>query len=516
MEIRHVTLIRPPVVYHELVLASAWGSPPLVLAALNAVLRDDGYQVTIIDAFGEDFDHFERVEKTPFFFNGLNIGAILDRVPEHTDFIGLSCMFSNEWIYHKKVINALTDHFPGVPVVVGGEHASAIPEYVLQFCPGILACILGEGEASLLELLQCLKNDGNLESVDGLVYRGEKNRFIHNRRRKRIRDIDTLPWLNWDGIPLRKYMDRGIAHGVNRGRNLPMLASRGCPYRCAFCSNRQMWDQKWRIRSARSVVDELKARADEYNIDSFSFFDLTFVIRKDWTLEFTRLLKESGLQLEWHMPSGTRCEVLDTEVLHALRETGLKQITYAPESGSPHTLGLIGKKLSLDTMIRSIRACVREGIFCKTNMVCGFPGERRRDILLDTLFIIRLAWTGVHDVPVHPFVPYPGSAFYEQLAAEAAFPPPGDAFDLFLANNCNNKYSEIVSWNEIIGNRELQFYCLVNMMVFYSCQYLFRPWRLFSMLSRLLRSEPVTLPERVILNMANRFRHLMRWKKRAA
>ena len=445
---------------------------------------------------------------TPLFANGLRAKEIVARVPEDTGFIGVSCMFSNEWIYHKRVINALAERFPGVPIAVGGEHGTAASEYVLKSCPAVTACVRGEGEETLLDLLDALNTGRPLSEVNGIAHRADDGAPVRTAKRNRMRELDTLPWPDWDDIPLRNYLDRGIGHGINRGRNMPMLASRGCPYECAFCSNPQMWGRLWNIRSPRNVADELKARIAEYNIDSFSFYDLTFVIRKKWTMEFTKILQEEGIKLEWHMPSGTRSEALDAEVMRELSKTGLTYVTYAPESGSKRTLERIKKKVDLDNMLKSIRACVKEGVFCKANMVYGFPGDTWGDIMLSYAFVVRLAWAGMHDVAAHPFVPYPGSQFTEELRQSRGFPEDGEPYDLFLANNCNNKYSNIQSWNETISGKALQYICFSSMLLFYACQYVFRPWRFFSLTYRIARSNPLTLPERVIFNLFNRFKRL--------
>lgn len=392
MAIRHVTLIRPPVVFHVGNFAQTAAAPPLALACLSAVLKRAGYAVTIIDAVGEKMDQFVPIPGTPFRSNGLNTQEILERVPENTDFIGVSCMFSNEWICHRHVINALSERFPDTPLVVGGEHATAASEYVLRSCPGVMACVLGEGDDTLLALLEALAADRALTEVEGIFIRNKNDgSFVRTPPRERMKSLDELPWPDWDETPLENYLAAGAGYGIARGRNMPMLASRGCPYKCAFCSNPQMWGRRWNVRSAADVVAEIKHWKNKYEIESVSFYDLTTVIRRDWILEFTNLLIAEDLGLTWQMPSGTRSEALDPEVVLNLKKSGCSDLVYAPESGSKVTLERIHKKVNLEKMLVSMRACARENVLSKAHIILGFPGETRRDMMKSLGFMVQMA-----------------------------------------------------------------------------------------------------------------------------
>src|SRR5579862_402518 len=252
-----VTLIRPPTVTFPQAMVGTPASPSLALAVLAAFLKRHGYPVTAIDAQGDALDQYTRLENGPHRIHGLTAEQIVARIPPDTGLIGVSCMFSNEWIYHRRVIDLVAKHFPGVPIVVGGEHATAAAEYVLRSCPGVVACAIGEGEETLLALAQALEAGADLESVSGLVVRDDEGESaFHTGTRTRVRALDEMPWPDWDAVPLREYLDRGFGHGVGHGRNMPMLASRGCPYKCTFCSNPQMWGTLWNVRSAADVVAE--------------------------------------------------------------------------------------------------------------------------------------------------------------------------------------------------------------------------------------------------------------------
>lgn len=508
--IRRVVLIRPAAVLPEKTYTTVVGAPSLALAYLAAVLRAAGRNVTAIDAFGEAPDAFTPLGTAGLSVNGLDIDGVIERIPADADLIGVSCMFSNEWPYHKRIVNAITAAFPDVPVVLGGEHVSADPDYCFVCCPDLFACAIGEGEDTIVELADALEAGRAPTSVAGLAIRSESGRILRTQTRSRRRELTSLPWPDWSGMPIENYLSRGIGHGVARVRNLPLLASRGCPFQCAFCSSPQMWGTRWDIRDVDDVVSEMKSLIATYGVQSFSFYDLTAIIRRDWILAFTRRLIDERLNVTWNLPSGTRSESLDAEVVRALRASGCRSLTYAPESGSQRTLARINKRVKLDNMLASMRASVREGLLQKANIVVGFPGDRKRDVLASYGFILKMAAVGVRDVAVFPFVPYPGSAFHDELSAAGRIPPRGDAYERFLEGNVYNSFAGMRSWSEHFGDTAIRGFTTGGMAIFYTAQFTMRPWRILGSLSRLLRGQPDTMLERMLEGVVVRLRGVRR------
>lgn len=504
--IRRIALIRPAAVLPEMTYTTVVGAPSLALAYLTAVVRKSGRDVIAIDAFGEAPDAFTPIGNSGLCVNGLDADGIVERIPDDVGLIGISCMFSNEWPYHKRVINAIAERFPDVPIVLGGEHVSADPDYCFACCPDVVACAIGEGEDTLVDLIDGIEAGRSLTSIDGLALRTSDGRVVRTTKRSRRRNLSELPWPDWRGMPIENYLSRGIGHGVARVRNLPLLASRGCPFQCAFCSSPQMWGTRWDIRDVDDVVEEIRSLVAEYGVDSFSFYDLTAIIRKDWILAFAQRLIDEKLDITWNLPSGTRSESLDAEVVRALHASGCRSLTYAPESGSQRTLERIRKRVKLDNMLVSMRASVREGLLQKANIVVGFPGERKRDVLASYAFILRMAVAGVRDVAVFPFVPYPGSAFHDELCAAGRIPARGEAYERFLENNVYNSFAGMRSWSEHFGDTAIRLFTTGGMALFYSAQFSIRPWRIFGTLSRILRGKPDTMLERMLEGVMVRMR----------
>jgi radical SAM superfamily enzyme YgiQ (UPF0313 family) len=204
------------------------------------------------------------------------------------------------------------------------------------------------------------------------------------------------------------------------------------------------------------VVDEIEDYVKRYRASNIDFYDLTAIVRRDWILEFCRELDRRGLKITYQLPSGTRSEALDAEVLGWLYRTGCRNITYAPESGSPRTLDRIHKRIDLDRMCESIRAARRAGIKLKANLVIGFPDETRADVYRTLRFALKLAWLGVDDVPLYLFSPYPGSEFHAELSRQGVIGKMDS--DYFASLGCFMDLSQASRYCRRIGPRELNFY----------------------------------------------------------
>ena len=146
----------------------------------------------------------------------------------------------------------------------------------------------------------------------------------------------------------------------------------------------------------------------------------------------------------------------------------------------------------------------------KAHIIMGFPDSTFRDIFYDYVYMVKMAWAGVNDVPVYLFYPYPGSAIHDDLLKQGFFPPYGEEYDLLMAKAVFTNYKDIPTWNPRITPRMLRYLALSSMAVFYGSQFLFRPWRILESMSRLIQSKPVTMLERMPEVMIQRLRDSLR------
>jgi radical SAM superfamily enzyme YgiQ (UPF0313 family) len=481
-----VTLVRPFSVLSKSTYSAAI-LPPLGLAYLAAVLRSSGYDVGIVDAQGADIFNIRHSECGRYYLQGLGIPELVDAIDPTTKVVGVSLMFSQEWLPQRDFIQAVRARFPDVSIVVGGEHPTAFPEYVLRDCPEIDYVISGEAEITFLELVHRLLHEKDVSDSPGMATIDESGALVSNGFSDRITHIDDLPRPAWDLCELEDYFQPNWAMGIGMGRHMPILATRGCPYQCTFCSNPLMWTTRYKMRNPKEVVDEIAFLVREYEADSIDFFDLTAIVKKEWTLAFCAELKRQNLNITWQLPSGTRSEALDQETLTAIYETGCRLITYAPESGSERTLKSIKKMLKLSRIIESIRTAKRIGHTAKVNLVIGFPDEHHSDILKTLWLSFKLALYGTDDCNISIFSPYPGSELYDQLRAANKIPEPNDDYIVSLLVYFD--LTKTASYCEGVSGRSLAFYRLLVYMFFYSTAYVVYPKRIFRVAKSILSAK---------------------------
>lgn len=475
----HITLIRPALVStprsFSVVIA-----PPLGLAYVAAALEQAGHGLAVIDALGEAPEARRPAAYPGLVAYGLSNDAVVDRIPATTQGIGLSVMFSQQWPHVEALTRAIRTRWPHVPIFVGGEHATATWAHLLAHCPEVTLCVLGEGELSAVDIAEWIDGARPLEAIPGIAFR--KDGAPHRSdSRPRVHDLETLPRPAWHLFPMEEYLSRELSHGVNRGRSMPMLATRGCPFQCTFCSSPAMWTSRYVVRPVHDVVDEIESHIHRYAITNVDFEDLDAFIKRDWILAFCRELERRELRITFQLPSGTRSEALDHEVLEALWRSGCRNLVYAPESGSEETLARIKKRVHLDRMLDSMRTALDLGIVAKVNMIIGFPFERRRDIFATLRLCLRMAWLGV-EVPLFPFCPYPGSALYADLRARNRIPEPSNAY--FASLGFMN-LTGVTSVCEHVAPLELAFYRSAGMAVFIALRYIRHPSRVLRTLRNL-------------------------------
>lgn len=472
----HVVLVRPALRVPK-ASYSTLACPPLGLAYLAAALEQAGIDVRVIDAVGEAPRKYSALPTRRFVGLGLDDGQIAARIPSGTTLIGVTCMFSESWPLVRDTIRALRSAFPEIPMVIGGEHPSALPELSLRQS-GADVCVLGEGEDTVVELCDALQQGGSLDGVRGIAFLRD-GELVRTPARPRIRAVGELPRPAWHKVPLASYLDNGLAYGIGRSRSMPILATRGCPYQCTFCSSPQMWTTRWYAREPDDVLDEMEWAVQTHGIDNFDFYDLTAILKQEWLIELCSKLLRRGLRITWQIPSGTRSEALDGEVLPLLLRSGVQHIVYAPESGSPAVLQRIKKRAKLERMKASMAAGARAGLSIKCNLIVGFPGETFEEAMETVHFCAELAKIGVSDVNIGPFCPYPGSELFEQLARAGALPQLDDEY--FDMLTMYSDVSRTRSWSEHMTDRQVTLARYLGVAGFYARAFARRPSRLFEL-----------------------------------
>jgi len=470
----HVALIEPPKFYSPTNQTSTIVIPPLGPAYVAASLEAAGHRVSAVDAIAGGIDRFR-----PFrgiYLRGLSPEEICERVPADSELIAVGCMFSAGWLAVRELVRALRERLPGVPIVLGGEHATALPELSLEQAP-VDYVVLGEGEATMVDLVGRLARGEPAEDTPGTRVRQRDGSTRANPRRPRILDVDALPLPAWHLYDVERYIEFSQPHGTVRGRFMPMLATRGCPFRCTFCTSPNTWTQRWVARSPKLVVDEIELYGRRYGATDIHFEDLTAIVRKDWIVEFCRELVERKVEISFQLPSGTRSEAVDEETAHWLRRAGCHEFTFAPESGDPRVLRAIEKRVSLPRLFQAARFAMREGIQVSAFFIVGFPEDTHASVWRTLRAIGRCALEGFSGVMLGAYSPQPSTASFRRLQASGRIREIDDEYllDLFRFEDLGSRKT---SYSERLSSRAVTVYVWLGFAIFYALFFAARPWRL--------------------------------------
>ncbi len=494
-----ITLIRPPILFS----AKSYSTPltlPIGIAYIAAALEKSNYRVKIIDCPGAGIDEIRKTPDGRFKIQGIDIDQSIEMIDKNSDIIAVSTMFSQEWPHYREYINKVRKAFPHAKIVVGGEHVTAMPEFSLKECLSIDYIVKGEGELAFLNLVHNIRN-GIQEDINGVVYL-KNGEYHESELAPRMIQINDMPWPAWHLIDVEPYFQPNFTMGIAQGRNMAILGTRGCPYQCTFCSSPQMWTTRYVMRPVSDVCDEIEHYIKVYKANSIDFYDLTAIIKKKWVMDFTEELKRRKINIVWQLPSGTRSEALDGEVISNLKQTGISLLVYAPESASSRILKQIKKKIKLERLTSSIKSSVKKGIITKVNFIIGFPDEKRWDVYKTLFYVWKLALLKVNDCQLSIFSPYPGSEIYDELIEDGIINEMNDEYFESLMTQFDFTVSKSVCKN--ITSYELLIYRVFGMSIFYVLSYLRCPGRLFRLvkvfLSRGKNFEPDSLFEQRVFD----------------
>lgn len=297
---------------------------------------------------------------------------------------------------------------PSAAIVLGGFHASALPEQTLCEFSTFDYVVAGEGEQTLVELADALRNKVDLSSVRGLAFRREDS-VCRNEPRPLIEDLDSLPFPARDLVPLARYVpDPGNYWQLP---STGILYSRGCPYHCAFCS-KSVFNDRIRYRRDECFIAEVNHCIDRHGIHDFRLEDEAPTINIKRMQSLCEAILANRRTITWNCYS--RVDTIDEPTMRLMRRAGCHHITYGIESALPATLARIDKKLDPAKAAETVRLTKQVGIECKANFIIGFPWETAEDMRE----VVRYAKRISPDlVTFNLFKPLPGSQLYDELRA---------------------------------------------------------------------------------------------------
>jgi anaerobic magnesium-protoporphyrin IX monomethyl ester cyclase len=395
-----ICLVDPPILPEDLVGDSKSIKsvvniiPSLGLAYIAAVLEENGYEVKIIDCTMR-ISHLELV------------GLLKKEKPDIIGITGATSAFRSM----KKAAEDIKIQLPSVPVVVGGPHLTAAPEYTMGFdCFDV--GVIGEGEITFLELVRQYKKNGlnNIDFIDGIVYR-ENGKIIRTRQREFIKDLDCLPFPARHLYPsLSAYRPTPASY-----RRLPqgvLITTRGCPSKCTFC-DRAVFGSSYRERSADKVVEEIEELIYKFGAREIRFFDDTFTLNEKRVFEICNKLKERKIKIPWTCL--TKVANVSKEMLKEMKEAGCWQVLFGLESGDERILKLLKKGNTVEQNEKAVRLARDAGLSVRGDFIVGTPGETLESLKRTLDFAIKVKVDYAH---FNKFVPYPGTELYETLTEQ--------------------------------------------------------------------------------------------------
>jgi anaerobic magnesium-protoporphyrin IX monomethyl ester cyclase len=336
-------------------------SPSLGLAYLGAVSERQGHTVHIYDGDVENIS-LEKV--------------LRDFAPDLIGITANTIQIKSAW-RDAAVVKSVSD----IPVVLGGPHPTVLPAESVER-PEVDIVVRGEGEATWEELCRWWMAErewpgaiSGLQSVPGISYQTPDGQVHHNPDRPVIEDLDSLPLPAYHLFRIDCYTNLQPTVDHIEGPSYPVLTSRGCPYRCTYCS--QIGPRRWRMRSPENVVAEWRWLVRDLGAAEIGVLDDSFNINRQRVLDICDLLIEEELtHVPWIMINGIRANLVDTELLGHMKRAGCIRSAFGVESGNQEILdSVIGKQLTLEQVRAAFKAAKEVGMETIGFFIVGLPGE---------------------------------------------------------------------------------------------------------------------------------------------
>lgn len=318
------------------------------------------------------------------------------------DIIGISMMT----LLHRKAYELIGDikrSFPEIHIAVGGPHISTLKEEVLRQCPGIDFGITREGEITLTELCQGI----DYAEIKGLIYRCN-SQIIYTGDRDFITDLDSLSFPKYEKFDLGKYVTDEI----------PILTSRGCPYRCIYCPVKTAIGRKFRVRTPFQIADEIQFWYDKGR-RSFGIVDDNFMMIKERVLKLCQeIINRKMENLQLRCPNGVRADQCDMELLTKMKQAGFKYLAIGVEAGNNNILARICKGESIEVIKRAIENACSLGYEVILFFLVGSPGEMWKDI--EDSVNVALSYP-VFDAKFYNLIPFPDTELFNWVSENKYF-----------------------------------------------------------------------------------------------
>jgi radical SAM superfamily enzyme YgiQ (UPF0313 family) len=369
------------------------GYPPIGLLTLAAILEAKGYEVEVID------------------FGNLILNRTIDldeNFPHHAaeyikskggDIVGFSSRCDN-YLFSLRIAEQFRHIAPSTPIVFGGPQATITDVASLENFSFITCILRHEAELSLPPLLEALAANQSLTKVPGLVYRSA-GKVAKNPDPPLIKDLDEIPMPAFKHFPIKTLTA------------MPIEVGRGCPFGCTFCVTNRYFNQRYRLKSADRIIDEVTLLQGQYGFKKFHFIHDMLTANRRLILQLCERIKERNIQIEWTCSARTDC--VDRELLESMHAAGCRDMYFGIETGSQRLQKVVNKNLKLDSVYPVVDLCADLGISTVTSFITGFPEEKEEDVEATLRMLLELS-PKVSTVQLHLYSPTPGTPLNDKFS----------------------------------------------------------------------------------------------------
>jgi len=363
---------------------------PQGLGYIAAVLLKAGYEVEI---YNQDAHHYPES----------HLQEYLDR--QKFDVVGLSFV-AGYYQYRKalKISEAINRSKNRPFYVMGGHGPSPEPEFFLKKMRAD-AIVIGEGETTVLELMEAIQNGQNLNGIKGIAFQ-DNGHCVVNERRALIDDIDKLPFPAFHLFPIEYYRLLRMPHCTNQDFVMPVLSGRGCTFECNFCYR---MDKGFRPRSNEGIMEEIRMLRRDYEINYIDFSDELLMSSPDRTISLCEAFIKNDLKIKWDCNG--RLNYARPEVLEVMKRAGCVFINYGIEAIDDVILRKMNKALTTRKISQGIDATLKAGISPGLNIIFGHIGDTKETLQKGVEFLLKYDH-GAQMRTIRPVTPYPGCPLY--------------------------------------------------------------------------------------------------------
>lgn len=408
---------------------------PVGLAYLSAVCRNNGYNAVVyeVDAVEKgktiDMDFAHEHQKLELYREAVNEknNPIWDEIittvkSQNPDIIGITAM-TTKIASCIKTAEVLKEQFPRVPIILGGPHATLLPDQCLKV-DFIDYVMRGESEDTILQFFSFMEGDTKIQEIDNLSYKEKSGEIIHNPMKNLIENLDEIPFPDRESL---LYLNNYSSEDLGM-----IMATRGCPFYCTYCAH--IFGHRVRKRSVDNVIAEIKLVKEKYGAMQISFKDDTFTVDKKWVSRLCEKLIDADLGINWDCT--TRVDTINETLIKLMKKAGCNDVRIGVETGSQKILDETKKGITFEQIRNTTRMLNKNRMLWTGYFMYGLPTETVEDIRSTYKFMEELnpnyAGLGLYN-------PFPKTELFQQ-GVELGLLEDNVELDYFFKTNPKDYY----------------------------------------------------------------------------